>query len=227
LDWITAASPRDKPKKAESRRESAAVDEILTEGGRNDGLFRLACRLRGAGLSGNSIEDALQTENKIKCNPPLPEFEVTGIARSASKYRPGLLSQAIPPPPSEDELIDISDSIESEDFPIGPDPSADYYDAVFPDGGEPAAANFGYSFNDSGNAQRLFDRSGGDILFCSSWSEWVVWNGEIWERAAGHKALELAQNVSAMLYAQAEHITGMLDDGKTPAQPENANLDEQ
>jgi hypothetical protein len=223
LDWITAASPRDKPKTTESRRESAAIAETLTEGGRNDGLFRLACRLRGAGLTENSIEDALQTENKIKCKPPLPEFEVVGIARSACKYPPGLLSQAIPPP-SENDYIDIAELIESEDFPIEPDSSADYYSANFAGSEEPA--NFGYSFNDSGNAQRLFDRSGDDMLFCPSWSEWVVWNGEIWERAAGHKALELAQGVSKMLYAQAENITAMLDDGKANTQTESATQNE-
>ncbi|MEG1246978.1 bifunctional DNA primase/polymerase, partial [Gordonibacter sp.] len=57
--------------------------EALTEGGRNDYLFRLACELCGAGLSDTAVMAAVMAENAAKCDPPLPTDEVRASVTSA------------------------------------------------------------------------------------------------------------------------------------------------
>ncbi len=59
------------------------------QGTRNDGLFRLACRLRRAGLTGDEILAALLEANRARCVPPLPDREVAAIAKSAGRYPAG------------------------------------------------------------------------------------------------------------------------------------------
>ena len=63
--------------------------EGITEGGRNDTLFRLASSLRAKGLTEEAIEAALQVENAAKCSPPLPADEVMRIAQSVGRYVEG------------------------------------------------------------------------------------------------------------------------------------------
>lgn len=60
----------------------------IAEGQRNDTLFRLGCAMRRQGASEPGILAALLQEN-ARCIPtPLPQHEVRGIARSASRYQP-------------------------------------------------------------------------------------------------------------------------------------------
>jgi hypothetical protein len=42
--------------------------------------------MRNKGFSANAIEAALLTENRSRCNPPLPDPEVIAIARSIARY---------------------------------------------------------------------------------------------------------------------------------------------
>jgi len=35
--------------------------------------------------------------------------------------------------------------------------------------------------NDAGNAERLVDRYGEDLMFCPEWKKWLIWNGSYWE----------------------------------------------
>lgn len=76
-----------------SRRPAAVREETtgegITEGGRNDALFRLAASLRGKGLTVGAIEAALQVENTEKCAPPLSADEVRKIALSTGRYVEG------------------------------------------------------------------------------------------------------------------------------------------
>jgi hypothetical protein len=76
----------------EQRRESApktgAAAGAISEGQRNDALFKIACSLRGKGLSEAAIRAALLEENRSRCSPPLPHDEVRRIAASAGKYEP-------------------------------------------------------------------------------------------------------------------------------------------
>jgi hypothetical protein len=65
------------------------VPKIIREHARNDTLTRLGGKLRRNGLSEAEIEDALQATNRARCRPPLSEDEVSTIAHSVGKYKPG------------------------------------------------------------------------------------------------------------------------------------------
>ena len=58
----------------------------IAEGGRNEILFRLGCRLRRNGIGFDAIFSALCAENAARCVPPIDEDEVRKIAEHASKY---------------------------------------------------------------------------------------------------------------------------------------------
>lgn len=58
----------------------------VMEGGRNDHLFRYACRLRGADWDHAAILSELHKYNRQQCQPRLPKREVEAIAKSVLKY---------------------------------------------------------------------------------------------------------------------------------------------
>ena len=60
----------------------------IPEGGRNNTLFKMACLLRRIGMESDTILSVLLSHNQAKCNPPLGEEEVAGIAESACRYEP-------------------------------------------------------------------------------------------------------------------------------------------
>lgn len=62
--------------------------EPIPEGQRNGYLASLAGTLRRRGANQGTIEAALLAENESRCNPPLPDVEVKGIAASVSRYPP-------------------------------------------------------------------------------------------------------------------------------------------
>ena len=61
----------------------------VEKGGRNDYLYRIGCGMRGRGLSSGEIAAELSRENAQRCNPPLDEGEVAGIAESVLKHAAG------------------------------------------------------------------------------------------------------------------------------------------
>lgn len=77
---------------------STSLTERITEGARNDTLFRLASSLRSKGLTAEGIHAALLAENRARCSPPLPDDEVRQIAGSAGRYPAGDLPPAFTPP---------------------------------------------------------------------------------------------------------------------------------
>lgn len=87
-DWLHTLMLEGR-KKAPERRAEAVPPEKITEGGRNDALFRLACSLRSKGLGDSALTAALLAENRERCVPPLDDREVEKIAQSAGKYPPG------------------------------------------------------------------------------------------------------------------------------------------
>jgi Bifunctional DNA primase/polymerase, N-terminal/AAA domain/Primase C terminal 1 (PriCT-1) len=60
----------------------------IPEGKRNSTLTSLAGAMRRKGISPAAIEAAMLAENQQRCNPPLPEDEVRGIAKSAGNWSP-------------------------------------------------------------------------------------------------------------------------------------------
>lgn len=75
LHKVEAAQPVD---------EGAGVNV----GTRNATLTSLAGSMRRRGMGQLAIRAALLEENKVLCNPPLPEKEVIAIAKSVSRYIP-------------------------------------------------------------------------------------------------------------------------------------------
>ncbi len=91
-----------------------AVDRV-PEGSRHDYLFRWACSFRDKGASGESLLDHLRIENR-KCDPPMPDDEVEGIARDVTKrYTP---KHAITPSEWDEPLPLDNGLVAAEPFPV-------------------------------------------------------------------------------------------------------------
>ena len=65
------------------------MPEQVTEGRRNDILFRCASSLQAKGLSDTAILAAVKAENSARCDPPLPDREVAALVESALRYDKG------------------------------------------------------------------------------------------------------------------------------------------
>lgn len=63
-------------------------DAPIPEGLRNNTLTSLAGSMRRRGMGESAIAAALLAKNKHRCQPPLPEQEVRGIAQSVMRYPP-------------------------------------------------------------------------------------------------------------------------------------------
>jgi hypothetical protein len=66
------------------------VDGPIRQGERNVTLASLAGAMRRRGASQEAIAAALQAENQRRCDPPLADGEVAGIAASIARYRPAI-----------------------------------------------------------------------------------------------------------------------------------------
>ena len=61
----------------------------VPEGGRNDYLYREGCSLRAKEVDDGLLRAQLHGINRIKCKPPLPDYEVDKIADSVLAVQPG------------------------------------------------------------------------------------------------------------------------------------------
>ena len=59
----------------------------IADGGRNHGLFKLACRFVWEDQDDKEVEQSVFEANRKLCSPPLPAGEVYKIIRSALNYR--------------------------------------------------------------------------------------------------------------------------------------------
>lgn len=76
-------------KKTKSKKIAVNLSlPTVTEGGRNNELTVLAGKLRAAGLTEQELIVVLHSQNKLRCNPPLPDNEIETIAKSISNYPP-------------------------------------------------------------------------------------------------------------------------------------------
>lgn len=80
LSFVSAAS------QGKRATQGAANDASIAEGGRNNALTSMAGRMRHAGASTEELESALLSFNAERCQPPLDDDEVRGIARSVGSY---------------------------------------------------------------------------------------------------------------------------------------------
>jgi HK97 family phage major capsid protein len=89
---------------------SPQTDQLtVTEGGRNDFLFREGCSMRGRGYGEPAIEAALQALNVSQCVPSLEQKEVATIAASAARYDAGSNASRIGEA-SEDAIVERMDA---------------------------------------------------------------------------------------------------------------------
>lgn len=87
-DWVIQHSyPNYNTTSSQNQPTIGTSSEVISEGGRNDYIFRLACALRNRGLSRMAILAALNTENLVSCLPPLQDFEIERIIDSALNYK--------------------------------------------------------------------------------------------------------------------------------------------
>lgn len=77
-----------RPMRDLGEREDEQPTELMTEGGRNDYLFRLGCSWRAKGMLADELRLALAERNAKTCNPPLDEDEVAQIVTSISQRYP-------------------------------------------------------------------------------------------------------------------------------------------
>lgn len=90
--------------------------EPIPEGMRNAGLTAAAGRMRARGADEAAILEGLQTLNANRCLPPLPDTEITGIARSVARYPAGSAG-AEPDSATLDVLRGIEEAFWSQDYP--------------------------------------------------------------------------------------------------------------
>jgi putative DNA primase/helicase len=76
-------------KKPAGRKKAEPLPKALSEGSRNDLLFKEACRLRHLGYEQDEIASMLETLNQQRCSPQVPEREIKAIAKSAARYAAG------------------------------------------------------------------------------------------------------------------------------------------
>lgn len=81
------------------QRSSQQVGEKIRDGQRNKNLTSLAGTMRRRGLTAEEMVPSLLAVNASRCDPPLPEDEVRGLARSISRYPSG----------EEAEVVSISE----------------------------------------------------------------------------------------------------------------------
>ena len=92
--WLTSVTPgaslaAEVPAEDSRRGQVNGCEARITEGFRNEALFKRGCFLRGSGMMQDEIEESLMSMNQKQCVPPLPAAEVVEIAKSAARYDVG------------------------------------------------------------------------------------------------------------------------------------------
>ncbi len=105
-DWIIRAMRADAPTGVRRRGGVSRNGQPIHEGARNTTLTSQAGSMRRRGMSEEAIAAALLAENEGRCDPPLDETEVRGIAASVSKYPPAQADDGRPTiPVTTDEHV--------------------------------------------------------------------------------------------------------------------------
>lgn len=76
--------------------QSTVLPSRIPKGERNATLTSLAGSMRRRGMGQAAIEAALRAENAERCDPPLPDTEVAGIATSVTRYSPERAATSLP-----------------------------------------------------------------------------------------------------------------------------------
>ena len=157
----------------------------IPEGQRDSTLTSLAGTMRRRGMGEAAIRAALLAENAARCDPPLPEAEVRGIAASVSRYPSGESATAREQPPKTQEPE--------------PDPAP-----------ELEALLLEFPRTDAGNAEAFAAISGDRFRFECRAQRWLQWSGAHWQEdadGAAERAVLAAMRQRRALYAKTEDTT--------------------
>lgn len=69
-----------------------SMPDKIEQGARNDTIYKMTCYLQSKGMSDETIRVAVESENQIRCVPPLDQGELDKIFASASKYEKGSIT---------------------------------------------------------------------------------------------------------------------------------------
>lgn len=75
--------------KKNKKKNSFKLDGTITEGSRNEKLYKQLCSLRAQGWEDNAIYGAAKSLNETQCNPPLSDKEAQTCATQACKHKKG------------------------------------------------------------------------------------------------------------------------------------------
>jgi putative DNA primase/helicase len=167
------------------KRNGAAppVGEKIPPGRRNQELTSIAGTMRRRGMDEEEIRAALGAVNARRCDPPLEEEEVNGIAASVARYAP---APRRPERPVEEEPGEAG----------GVDPPSINGRRTRRDPG-------GFNLTDLGNSERFIAHHGEDIRYCYPWRKWLVWTGARWERDDAGRVHKLAKETVRLIYREA------------------------
>jgi putative DNA primase/helicase len=126
----------------------------ITEGRRNDTLFRLGSGMRARSVSAPAILAALKAINAEQCTPPLSDKDVERIAVSCARYETGSAASSTAP--------------HGEAHGAAHAQSQDARDVL--------------PYSDYTNAIAFVRDHGQDLRYCYPWKEWLLWTGTHWER---------------------------------------------
>lgn len=103
-DWLhrlMLQGKKDRPKQPKGKEAPGKV----TEGRRNEEMFKLASSLRAKGLTVAEITAAMMEANKSRCDPPLSKQEIETICQSTGRYERGpatTTGESVKPPDYSD-----------------------------------------------------------------------------------------------------------------------------
>ena len=95
--WLADASKGKATGKVD-RKKPFILPEVIAEGGRDNILTSYAGSMRRSGSNEGEIVAAIKEANHGRCNPPLPDSDITRIAKSvATKYPAGAGAEDVGP----------------------------------------------------------------------------------------------------------------------------------
>jgi putative DNA primase/helicase len=107
--WVVALMRADAPAKGKAAARTTPLEEgeLIPERKRNTALTSLAGTMRRRGLTAAEMLPTLLAVNARRCDQPLEDSEVEGIAASVGRYAPGNvpLCAARPAPPRHGHVI--------------------------------------------------------------------------------------------------------------------------
>lgn len=112
-DWVGELLLSAKESRSVRQRDETPGEPIPATQ-RNMTLTRLAGKMRRFGMSGKSIDGALQIINCERCQPPLEHPEVSKIAASVARYEPDEVATAAV---EGRDLVAFADEEQPEPFP--------------------------------------------------------------------------------------------------------------